>query len=62
VKNFIEFTDYNTYKELFVKKDAISWIESDDETCTVHVGPDKTFQVCEGLDYILFQLGEISNG
>lgn len=59
MKNFIEFTDYNSYKELFVKKDAISWIESYDETCTVHVGPDKTFQVCEGLDYILYQLGEI---
>lgn len=60
MKNFIEFTDYNTYKSLFVKSDMISWIESDDETCTIHVWPGTTFHVCEDLDYILKQLGEIS--
>lgn len=60
MKNFIEFTDSNSYKCLFVKRDMISWIESDDETCTIHVWPDKTFHVCEDLNYILEQLGEIS--
>tara|TARA_R110000751_G_scaffold48207_5_gene107582 strand:+ start:356 stop:541 length:186 start_codon:yes stop_codon:yes gene_type:complete len=60
MKNFIEFTDYNTYKSIFVKKDMISSIESDDAICTIHVWPDKTFDVCEDLDCILKQLGEIS--
>lgn len=62
MKNFIELTDYNTYKDIFVKKDMISSIEHEDAICTVNVWPDKTFTVCETLDDIFKQLGEISNG
>ena len=62
MKNFIEFTDLDSGRELFVKKDNISWIDHDECTayCIIHVWPNKELRVAETLNYILEQLGEIS--
>ncbi len=62
MKSFIEMTEYDSYNEVFVRKDSISCITQDEETsaCIVHFEHGKTLAVCEDVNYILHKLGEVT--